>query len=222
MIQRFFLIAAALAPLAACGPAAETPAAPAASTAPVQVTDPVDPGRPNAPVARFTPYEGGPLALDEYAVGPIAAQTPFTLEAIQARFPKAQVKKAFLHGDGETGTPIITVDQDGTGILEVSGDPSTGMVGEIRVAGGPAAGPRGEALLMKWSAADMDLPRCRMGQGRDRYAVICTQPGEPVLRYVFGVPGWTKDELPPAQVLADKAFLREFVWKSGAGGYAAP
>lgn len=219
MTQRFLLIAAPLALLAACGPA-EKPAAPAAG--PAQVTDAADPGRPTAPVARFTPYEGGPLALDEYAVGPIAAQTPFTLEAIQARFPKARVKNAFLHGAGEAKTPIITVDQDGTGVLEVSGDPSTGMVGEIRVAGGPAAGPRGEALLMKWSAADMDLPRCRMGQGRDRYGVICTQPGEPVLRYVFGVPGWTKDELPPADVLAAKAFLREFVWKSGAGGYAAP
>jgi hypothetical protein len=69
---------------------------------------------------------------------------------------------------------------------------------------------------MKWADADMDYPRCWMGKDRDVHAVICTQPGEPVLRYVFAVPGWTQDAMPPEALLRDKAVLREFLWRGGA------
>ncbi len=62
----------------------------------------------------------------------------------------------------------------------------------------------------------MDYPRCWMGKDRDLHAVICTQPGEPVLRYVFAVPGWTQDAMPSEAVLRDKATLREFFWRGGA------
>jgi hypothetical protein len=166
-------------------------------------------------VDRFTPYVGGPLALDEFSVGPLMAQTDFSLDAIKPRFPKAVVKSAFLRqGPGEP-TPIITVEQDG-GVIEVQGNPGTTKVGDIRVAGGAPQGPRGETLGMKWADADMDYPRCWMGKDRDAHAVICTQPGEPVLRYVFAVPGWTQDAMPPEATLRDKATLREFFWRGGA------
>jgi hypothetical protein len=46
--------------------------------------------------------------------------------------------------------------------------------------------------------------------------VICTQPGEPVLRYVFAVPGWTQDTMPPEATLREKATIREFIWRGGA------
>ncbi|KQZ05749.1 hypothetical protein ASD21_18965 [Caulobacter sp. Root1455] len=213
MVRRL-LLAAPLLALAACGPAdkpaASKNAAPAAP-APAVVTRQDASGA----VDRFTPYEGGPLALDEFSVGPVMAQTGFSLEAIQPRFPKAVVKTAFLHQGAGEPTPIITVEQGG-GVIEIQGNPGARTVGDIRISGGTPEGPRGEALGMKWADADMDYPRCWMGKDRDAHAVICTQPGEPVLRYVFAVPGWTQDAMPPEAVLRDKAVLREFLWRGGA------
>ncbi len=211
---RRLILAAPLLVLAACGPAdkpaASKAAAPAAS-APAMVTRHDASGA----VDRFTPYVGGPLALDEFSVGPVMAQTEFSLDAIEQRFPKAKVGKAFLHQGAGEPTPIITVEQGG-GVIEIQGNPGTTKVGDIRVAGGTPQGPRGETLTMKWADADMDYPRCWMGKDRDVHAVICTQPGEPVLRYIFAVPGWTQDTMPPEAVLRDKATLREFLWRGGA------
>jgi hypothetical protein len=212
---RPLILAVPLLVLAACGPAdkpaGSKAAAPASAAASVMVTRQDASGA----VDRFTPYGGGPLTLDEFSVGPVMAQTDFSLDAIKPRFPKAEVKSAFLHqGSGEP-TPIITVEQGG-GAIEIQGNPGTTKVGDIRVAGGSPQGPRGETLGMKWADAGMDYPRCWAGKDRDVHAVICTQPGEPVLRYVFAVPGWTQGAMPPEAVLRDKAVLREFLWRGGA------
>ncbi|MFZ0269798.1 DUF1131 domain-containing protein [Caulobacter sp.] len=210
MVRRLILAASLLA-LAACGPADKPQGAKTAAPAPAVVTRQDASGG----VDRFTPYAGGLLALDEFSVGPLMAQTEFSLTAIQPRFPKAVVKTAFLHQGAGQPTPIITVEQGG-GVLEIQGNPGSTTVGDIRISGGTPKGPRGETLMMKWTDADMDYPRCWMGKDRDVHAVICTQPGEPVLRYVFAVPGWTRDEMPPETVLRDKAVLREFLWRGGA------
>lgn len=208
---RPLILAAPLLALAACGPAEKPKTGAPAASSPALVTRQTADGA----VDRFTPYQGGPLALDEFSVGPVMAQTEFSLDAIEQRFPKAKVKTAFLHqGDGKP-TPIITVEQDG-GVLEIQGNPGTTKVGDIRITGGTPKGPRGETLMMKWADADIDYPRCWMGKERDVHAVICTQPGEPALRYVFGVPGWTQGTMPSEAVLRDKAFLREFLWRGGA------
>lgn len=203
MIRRLFLAAPLLA-LAACGPAdkpaASKGAAPAAS-APAVVTRQDASGA----VDRFTPYERGPLALDEFSVGPVMAQTNFSLDAIKPRFPKAAV----------AGGEPITVEQGGV-FLEISANPGTRTVGDIRVTGSAPRGPRGETLGLKWADADIDYPRCWMGKDRDAHAVVCTQPGEPVLRYVFAVPGWIQDTMPPEAILRDRAVLRNFVWRGGA------
>jgi hypothetical protein len=185
-------LALPLALLAACGPA-DKPTEPASAPA-------------SAPPTAATSL----LALDEYMVGPIMAQTPFKAEAIQALFPKDKVA---------TEGSVITVSRDGAKMLEILGEPGLSTVGEIHIAGRSATGPRGEVFGMPWSKLDVPLKRCWMGQDAYRHAVICTQPGESVLRYVFEVPGWTTDELPPVDVLA-RATLRDFIWKSGAGGYA--
>jgi hypothetical protein len=212
MLRRFFLAAPLLA-LAACGPADKPKTASAAAApAPVLTTRQAADGS----VDRFTPYLGGPLALDEFSVGPVMAQTEFSMEAIKPRFPKAKVEGMFLREDGAKSTLVgVTVEQDG-GVIEIHGNPGTSTVGDIRVTGGSPKGPRGETLAMKWADADMDYPRCWMGKDRDVHAIICTQPGEPALRYVFAVPGWTQDTMPPEAVLRDKALLREFLWRGGA------
>ncbi|MBO9560479.1 MAG: DUF1131 domain-containing protein [Caulobacter sp.] len=218
MLRRLILAAPLLA-LAACGPADKPQAgktesaAPAASApATVMVTRKAADGS----VDRFTPHEGGPLALDEFSVGPIMAQTEFSLEAIRPRFPKAKVEGIFIRHDGGPSEPIgVTVLQDG-GEIEISPNPGSTKVGDIRISGGTPQGPRGETLGLKWADAGMDYPRCWMGKDRDVHAVICTQPGEPVLRYIFAVPGWTQDTMPPEAMLRDKATLREFLWRGGA------
>lgn len=201
---RHLLLAAPLLALAACGPADKPNSAKlaAATPAPTVVTRQAADGS----VDRFTPYVGGPLMLDEFSVGPLMAQTEFSPEAIASRFPNAKVDAVFSR---------IIIDQ-GDGILEIQSNPGTTKIGDIRITGGTPKGPRGETLRMKWADADIDYPRCWMGKDRDLHAVICTQPGEPVLRYVFGVPGWTQDTLPPETMLRDKAFLREFIWRGGA------
>ena len=212
---RALILTAPLLALAACGPAEKAPAGkaagPAAAPTPAMVTRTDASGK----VDRFTPYEGGPLALDEFSVGPVMAQTDFSLDAVQARFPKATVKATSPHQGPGAPAPIITVEQSG-GVIEIQGNPGSNTVGDIRVTGGTPQGPRGETLGLKWADADMDYPRCWRGKDREAQAVICTQPGEPVLRYVFAVPGWTEAAMPPEATLRGKAVLREFLWRGGA------
>jgi predicted small lipoprotein YifL len=209
---RQLILAAPLMALAACGPVDKPPASKAAAPAAGVVTRQDASGA----VDRFTPYENGPLALDEFSVGPVMAQTEFSMEAIKPRFPKARVEGVFIREDGGSSKLLgVTVGQNG-GEIEIQGNPGTTKVGDIRIGGGTPKGPRGETLMMKWADADMDYARCWMGKDRDVHAVICTQPGEPVLRYVFGVPGWSQDAMPPEAVLREKAVLREFLWRGGA------
>jgi hypothetical protein len=206
MTQRLALIAAPLLLLAACGPAkqADTAAPPAAAGSEVPKSGPV--------AIAVTPYVGGPLHVRADGVGPITGETAFDLATIKALFPKAVVKSAFIHtGEGPPG-PIITVEQDNVPLLEI-GKGSEGGIGEIRLAGGPVEGPKGEALLGKWADLSFDIAQCRAGEGRTVNQAVCVRPEAPTVSYVFGVPGWTKGGLPPVEVLKAKGQLNEFVWR---------
>ncbi len=218
---RPLILAASLLALTACGPAdkpasgkaAASPGAGTALVAPPAVVTRTD---ASGKVDRFTPYLGGPLALDEFSVGPVMAQTDFSMEAIKPRFPRAKVEGVFLRENDFKSTLMgATVQQDGL-VIDIHSNPGTTKVGDVRISGGSPQGPRGETLGLKWANADMDYPRCWRGKDRDAQAVICTQPGEPVLRYVFAVPGWTDAAMPPESVLRDKAVLSGFLWRGGA------
>jgi hypothetical protein len=203
MTLRLALIAAPLLLLAACGPAKQADtAAPPASEVPK-----------SGPVAiAVTPYVGGPLHVRADGVGPITGETAFDEATIKALFPKAVVKSAFIHtGEGPPG-PIITVEQDNVPLLEI-GKGAEGGIGEIRMAGGPVEGPKGEALLAKWADLGFDLAQCRAGEGRTVNQTVCVRPEAPTVSYVFGLPGWTKGGLPPVDVLKAKGQLNEFVWR---------
>ena len=207
MTQRLALIAAPLLLLAACGPAKHTdtkaPSAPQA-TGEVPASGPV--------AIAVTPYVGGPLHVRADGVGPITEATAFDAPTIKALFPKAVVKSAFIHaGEGPPG-PIITVDQDNVPLLEI-GKGSEGGIGEIRLAGGPVQGPKGEALLAKWADLGFDISQCRAGSGRTVNQTVCVRPEAPTVSYVFGVPGWTGGGLPSVEVLKAKGQLNEFVWR---------
>lgn len=205
MTQRIALIAAPLLLLAACGPAKQADTAPAA--APGAETP------KSGPVAlAVTPYVGGPLSVRADGVGPISAATAFDEATIKALFPQAVVKSAFIHvGEGPPG-PIITVEQDHVPLMEIAKD-AEGGIGEIRLAGGPVEGPKGEALLGKWADLSFELAQCRAGEGRTVNQAVCVRPEAPTVAYVFGVPGWTKGGLPPVDVLKAKGQLNEFVWR---------
>lgn len=205
MTQRLALIAVPLLLLAACGPAGkktDPAAAPPVAEAPK-----------SGPVAvAVTPYVGGPLRVRADGVGPITAATAFDQPTIAALFPKAVVKSAFIHvGEGPPG-PIITVEQDNVPLLEI-GKGAEGGIGEIRLAGGPVQGPKGEALLGKWADLAFDIGQCRAGEGRTVNQTVCVRPEAPTVAYVFGVPGWTKGGLPPVETLKAKGQLNEFVWR---------
>ncbi|WP_029910250.1 DUF1131 family protein [Caulobacter sp. UNC358MFTsu5.1] len=205
MTQRLALIAAPLLLLAACGPAKQADKAPpAASSAEVPKSGPV--------AVAVTPYVGGPLHVRADGVGPITGETAFDEATIKALFPKAVVKSAFIHtGEGPPG-PILTLEQDNTPLLEI-GKGAEGGIGEIRLAGGPVEGPKGEALLAKWGDLGFDIVQCRAGEGRTVNQAVCVRPEAPTVAYVFGVPGWTKGGLPPVEVLKAKGQLNEFVWR---------
>ena len=205
MTQRLALIAVPLLLLAACGPADKKTAAPPAA-ADVEVPK-------SGPVAiAVTPYVGGPLHVRADGVGPITGETAFDLATIKALFPKAAVKSAFIHtGEGPPG-PIITVEQDNVPLLEISKG-AEGGIGEIRLAGGPIEGPRGETLLGKWAGLSFDIAQCRAGEGRTVNQVVCVRPEAPTVAYVFGIPDWGKGGLPPVDVLKAKGQLNEFVWR---------
>lgn len=204
MIQRLALFAVPLLLLAACGPAGKKTDAPAPAAVEAPKSGPV------AVVVR--PYTGGPLHVRADGVGPITAATAFDQPTIQALFPKAVVKNAFIHvGEGPPG-PIITVEQGNVPLLEI-GKGAEGDIAEIRLAGGPVQGPRGEALLSKWADLSFDIAQCRAGEGRTVNQAICVRPEAPTVAYVFGVPGWTQGGLPPVAVLKAKGQLNEFVWR---------
>jgi len=204
MTQRLALIAAPLLLLAACGPAKQADTAAPAPAAEAPKSGPV--------AIAVTPYLGGPLHVRADGVGPITAETAFDEATIKALFPKAVVKSAFIHtGEGPPG-PIITVDQDNVPLLEI-GKGAEGGIGEIRLAGGPVEGSKGEALLAKWADLSFDIAQCRPGEGRTVNQTVCVRPEAPTVAYVFGVPGWTKGGLPPVDVLNAKGQLNEFVWR---------
>ncbi|NEX91495.1 DUF1131 family protein [Caulobacter sp. 17J65-9] len=198
MIRAALPLFATAALLAACQRSTETPAAPAEPAATPQAA-------PAAPAGK-----ADPKAIWSRGVGALGAHTPFTVEAVQAAFPDAKVETAFLHAGGAP-VPIITAFMDDTTALELQGGPD-GKVSRILVQGGGFHGPQGETLLQKWPDAKFTPADCRMGEGRQVNAVVCKRaPADPI-EYVFGVPGWTSSDMPPADVLAARAQLNEFVW----------
>jgi hypothetical protein len=210
MTQRLALIAAPLLLLAACGPAKHADTASPAAQAPAQTGAETPKSGPVA--IAVVPYTGGPLQVRADGVGPITGATAFDLPTIKVLFPKSTAKSAFIHtGEGPPG-PIITVDQGDTPLLEI-GKGAEGGIGEIRMAGGPVLGPKGEALLAKWADLGFDIAQCRAGEGRTVNQTVCVRPEAPTVAYVFGVPGWTGKGLPPVETLKAKGQLNEFVWR---------
>jgi hypothetical protein len=156
-----------------------------------------------------------PLSVRPTGVGPLGEGTPFDKAAIEGALPGATVEPAFVNFRREETTPVLNVSAGGTQTLQIAGD-AAGRIGSITVTGGDYEAPDGERLLARWSELRFQPDDCVMGDGPTLHALVCRKAGVPQIDYVFAIPGWTSSETPSAQVLADRAFIREMVWTAGA------
>lgn len=167
--------------------------------------------QPAAPASAPAMSAPDPLSVRPTGVGPIGDGTPFDAELIARAFPGATVERGFMHFGGKERVPIMSVLADGTQTLQIVGD-AAGSVGEVTVTGGAFVAPGGEKLMTRWSETRFAVDDCVMGDGPSLHALVCRKPDAPEIQYVFGIPGWGSSETPSADVLAEKAFLREFIW----------
>ncbi len=175
------------------------------------------PGR-EAPAPPQTPYHAGIVQVGRWGVGPIRAWTYFEAPRIRELFPDAVVRDGTIRISFDETMAVITVDQAGRRVLEIDDGtrnaPGTDdpMIGQVRAIGGPVRGPGGETLGLSWKASKFDLSQCEIGSDHDANAVICARQGDGQVTYVFAVPGWDSEELPPASLLRAKAYLSQIVW----------
>jgi len=171
---------------------------------------------PAAPPA--TPYLSGVLQVGRWGVGPIRAGVYFESPRIRELFPGAVVRDDVIRISHDETMAVITVEQDGQRLLEIDDGtrnaPGTDdpMIGQVRAVGGPVRAPGGETLNLGWKAARFDLSQCEIGSDHDANAVVCARPGDGQVTYVFTVPGWDSEEVPPASLLRAKAYLSQIVW----------
>ena len=193
----------ALLALAACGkPAEQQPTAPVAPA--TEATLPAD--APKAAPAWTASNDG---------VGPITARTAFDRAAIAALFPGSEVKSAFISLEGDSYA-IVTVNGPDALVLEVMQGTNTGEIGSILAQGGPVVGPRGETLMAPFASLGFKAGDCLIGADRFSGAALCRRSPADALAYVVGAPGelaGNPGDAPDAAVLAEKGFLREFLWQ---------
>ena len=204
MIRKLSLIAplAVTLGLAACGQAADKKAAPPVAPA-TEATMPAD--APKAAPAWTASNDG---------IGPLNGATAFDAAAVTALLPGSEIKTAYLHEEGGE-TPIITAYGPDELGLELQG--ANGKVSRILAQGGPVVGPRGERLMDKFSASGLKAEDCVLGADRMSGAALCRRADAPNLALIYGAPGELKGkpgDTPDAAALAEKGFLREFLWQA--------
>lgn len=174
--------------------------------------------RPEPPAPPQGPYRTGPIQIGRWGVGPIRQGTFFEAARIRDLFPLAIVRDGTISISDDETMAVITVDQGGQRLLEIddgtanfpgTNDPE---IGQVRAIGGPVRGPGGETPGLSWTAARFDFTECEMGSEHDANAVVCARPGDGEVTYVFAVPGWESEEMPPPSLLRAKAYLRQIVW----------
>jgi hypothetical protein len=151
-------------------------------------------------------------------VGPIRPDTYFEAPRIAELFPTAVVRDGDIRIAADETRAVITVTENGRPLLEIDDGernwPNTDdpMIGQVRAVGGPVRGPGGETLMTPWSRSHFDLTECEIGSGHDANKVVCAQPSDGQVTYVFDVPGWESEELPPPSLLRERAYLSQIVW----------
>lgn len=173
---------------------------------------------PEPPAPRQTPYLSGVIQIGRWGVGPIRPDTFFESPRIRDLFPRATVRDGTIRISDDETEAVITVEQDGREVLEIDDGthyaPGTDdpLIGQVRAVGGPVRGPHGEVLHLTWDQARFDLSQCEIGSDHDANAVICARPGDGEVTYVFAVPGWVSEEVPPMSMLRAKGYLSQIVW----------
>jgi hypothetical protein len=173
---------------------------------------------PEPPAPAQRPYRSGDIQVGRWGVGPIRGWTYFESPRIRELFPDAVVRDATIRVSADETTAAIIVEQDGAELLEIDDGtrnaPGTDdpMIGKVRAVGGPVRAPGGERLKLSWAASRFDLSQCEIGVDEDADRVICARPGDGAVTYVFAVPGWDSEEMPPASLLRARAYLSQIVW----------
>jgi hypothetical protein len=163
-------------------------------------------------------WRSGEIQVARWGVGPIRPMTFFEAPRIRELFPEAKVEEAEIRVSQDETLAVITVTQHGRPLLEIDDGtryaPGTDdpLIGKVRAVGGPVVGPGGERINLSWKAAKFDLSQCEIGTDHDANRVICARPGDGLVTYVFAVPGWDSEEVPPASLLRAKAYLSQIVW----------
>ncbi|MDR3510135.1 MAG: DUF1131 domain-containing protein [Caulobacteraceae bacterium] len=174
--------------------------------------------RPEPPEPAPSPYLSGTIQIGRWGVGPIRAETFFESPRIRELFPRAKVEDGVIRIAEDETMAVITVEQDGQKILEIDDGvryaPGTDdpLIGQVRAVGGPVRGPGGERLNLSWKDAGFDLSQCEIGSEHDANAMVCARSGDGQVTYVFAVPGWDSEEVPPISLLRAKAYLSQIVW----------
>lgn len=154
----------------------------------------------------------------EWGVGPIRDGVYFESPRIRELFPLAQVRDEVAQIAPDETRDVITVSQGGVELLEIvdgySNYPGTDdpMIGRVRLVGGPVRGAHGETLGMSWTKAGFDLSQCEVGEGRDVNTVVCARAQEGAVTYIFVIPGWDSEEVPPESLLRAKGYLKTIAW----------
>jgi hypothetical protein len=174
--------------------------------------------RPEPPAPPPEPHHGGILQIGRWGVGPIRQMTFFESPRIRELFPDAVVRDGQIRIAEDETMAVITVEQDGQRLLEIDDGtryaPGTDdpLIGQVRAVGGSVRGPGGETLNLSWKDSKFDLSQCEIGTGHDVNAVVCARPGDGQVTYIFAVPGWDSEEVPPASLLRAKGYLSQIVW----------
>jgi hypothetical protein len=180
--------------------------------------------RPEPPAAPQKPYVSGVIQVARWGVGPIRSQTFFEAPRIRELFPAARVRDGVIRISSDETLAVITVAQGGQALLEIDdgthNSPGTDdpLIGQVRAVGGPVRAPGGERLGLRWKNAGFDYSQCEIGSDEDANAVICARTGDGQVTYVFAVPGWVSEEMPPHGLLRAKAYLSQIVWTPSPAG----
>lgn len=188
--------------LAACGPQSEK--ADKVQVAPA--TEATMPADASGAVPAWSASNDG--------IGPINGGTAFDAATVTALLPGSEIKTAYLHEEGGE-TPIITAYGPQELSLELQG--AKGKVSRILAQGGPVVGPKGEKIMDSFKVSGFAATDCVLGADRMSGAALCRRADAPNLALVYGAPGELKGnpgDAPDAAALAEKGFLREFLWQA--------
>jgi hypothetical protein len=148
-------------------------------------------------------------------LGPLAADTPFSEEALATLFPSASIRTSTRTSEGEP-YPVAHIARGGTPLLDVhSGDGST--IYSVEILDGVTIEGLGVQRDASWAEVFPvgSVPYCNPGGEEESGQVVCQSPVSEHLLLLFGG-DWNGPDgkLPPREVLVHWR-LERLSWRPG-------